>query len=235
MLFDSNDIQHANKTWLFSWVYRSGHDWTFYVTPENLRQAAIVFSVRRLIKPTWINDRDQFLQPNCELPDEFKHDCLVWMLFNWSNLTASANDLERNDRKRSIVNHFIPYTEAEVDSPERFESDFMVQYMASLPVIASETKQSTSKSAFSPEAQAILNEGRKLWKAYFQHTDPHTVRDELKLNRVDVGRYQIRNALKKRNESGDFPPISFADFETAYKNLTEKLRPLVYEYGFLKN
>lgn len=29
-------------------------------------------------------------------------------------------------------------------------------------------------------------------------------------------------------------PVSFTEFETAYKNLTEKLRPLVYEYGFLK-
>lgn len=90
-------------------------------------------------------------------------------------------------------------------------------------------------SPFSPESQAVLDEGKKLRKAYFQHTDPHTVREELKLNRSDVGRYQIRNALKKRNESGDFPPVSFTDFETAYKILTEKLRPLVYEYGFLKN
>ena len=192
-----------------------------------------MFSVRKLIKPTWINDRDQFLQPNMELSDEFKSDCLVWMLFNWSNLTASADDLERNDRKRSIVNHFIPYTEAEVDSPERFESDFMVQYISSLPSLrGGTTKQSTP---FSLEAQAVLDEWKKLWKAYFAHTDPHTIRDELKLNRADVGRYQIRNALKKRNESGDFAPVSFTDFETVYKNLTEKLRPLVYEYGFLKN
>lgn len=61
------------------------------------------------------------------------------------------------------------------------------------------------------------------------------MRDELKLNRADVGRYQIRKALAKRNESGDFAPVSFTNFETTYKNLTEKLRPLVYEYGFLKN
>lgn len=219
---DSNDFQNAwQYTLLLSSAQGIWHKWAVYVNPENLRQAAIVFSVRRLIKPTWINDRDQFLQPNCELPDDFRNDCLVWMLFSGSNLTASANDLERNDRKRSIVNHFIPYTEAEVDAPERFESDFMVQYM--------------SDKTFSPEAHAVLDEWKKLWKAYFAHTDNHTVREELKLNRADVGRYQIRNALKKRNESGDFPPVSFTDFESAYKALTEKLRPLVYEYGFLKN
>lgn len=215
-----NDMQTAStQTAIFSSAYTNWH-W-IYINNENIREIAITFTVRRIIKPNRINDRDQFLQPSVELSDEFKSDCLVWMLFSGSNLTASADDLEWNDRKRSIVNHFIPYTEAQVDSPERFESDFMVQYMKDLK--------------FSPEAQAVLDEWLKLWKAYFAHTDPHTVRDELKLNRADVGRYQIRNALKRRNESGDFPPVSFAEFETAYKILTEKLRPLVYEYGFLKN
>lgn len=41
-------------------------------------QAAIVFSARRLILPTWLNDRDQFLQPTEPLAYEFKNDCLVW-------------------------------------------------------------------------------------------------------------------------------------------------------------
>ena len=54
-----------------------------------------------------------------------------------------------------------------------------------------------------------------------------SVREELKLNRADVGWYQVRNALKKRNESGDFAPVSF-------KALSEKLQPMVYELGFLR-
>jgi hypothetical protein len=214
-----NDLQNsATATALLSSGYCSAG--ALFVSMENLEQASVVFSVRRLIKPTWLNDRDQFLQPTGELTDEFKNDCLVWMLFNGSNLTASANDLEWNGKKWSIVNHFIPFTEAEVGSPERFESDFMVQYMAG--------------KEFSGEAQTVINEGRKLWSAYFTHTDPHTVREELKLNRADVGWYQIRNALKRRNETGDFSPVSFTEFEMAYKALTDKLLPQVYELGFLK-
>ena len=111
-------------------------------------QGAVIFSVRRLIKPTWLNDRDQLLQPTQLLSEEFKADCLIWMLFNGSNLTASANDLEWNGKKWSIVNHFIPFTEAEVGAPDRFESDFMVQYMAD--------------KTFSAEAKAVLAEGKKL-------------------------------------------------------------------------
>ncbi len=218
MLLKANDVQSINDTVLFSSAYINGHG--SYVTPENLWQNAVVFTVRRIIKPTWLNDRDQFLQPTEELTNEFRNDCLVWMLFNGSNLTASADDLKWNDRSWSIVNHFIPFTEEEVGSPERFESDFMVEYM--------------KDKVFSSEAQNVLEEGKRLWQEYYKAIDIRDVRDELKLNRADVGWYQIRNALKKRNESGDFVPVDFKPFEVAYKALSEKLQPQVYELGFLK-
>ena len=72
-------------------------------------------------------------------------------------------------------------------------------------------------------------------ESLFAEKDDYKVREELKLNRADVGWYQIRHALKKRNENpDDFKPVSFAAFETAYKVLTEKLYPMVFELGFLK-
>jgi hypothetical protein len=142
------------------------------------------------------------------------------MLFNGSNLTASAKDLEWNGQKWTIVNHFIPYTEEEVYATDRFESDFMVQYLA-------------DKSLFA-KATAMLTAGSTLWQAYFANTDVRSVRDEFKLNWPDVGWYQIRNALKKRNESGETVPVSFAPFEAVYANLSDKLRPQVFELSFLR-
>ena len=172
-LCDSNGVQNVSLTVMFSSTHGIGHSGGFYVNEENLWQAAIVFTVRRVIKPTWLNDRDQFLIPTEPLTDEFKNDCLIWMLFNGSNLTASANDLEWNDKKWSIVNHFIPFTEEEVGATDRFESDFMVQYL--------------KDKKLSKEAKQVLAEGKKLWKSYFEHIDVRAVRDELKLNRPDVG------------------------------------------------
>jgi len=50
-------------------------------------------------------------------------------------------------------------------------------------------------------ATAVLDAGRQLWKACFDHTDPRSVRDQYKLNRPDVGWCQIRNALAERDKS----------------------------------
>lgn len=218
MFCQGSDIQHVNATALLSSGFSSAG--SFFVNPENLWQAAIIFSVRKLIKQTWLNDRDQLLQPRATITDEFKNDNLIWMIFNGSNLTASANDLEWNSKKWNIVNHFIPYTEQEVNSTDRFESDFLVNYL--------------KDKKLSPEAKAVLAEGKKLWQAYFLHTDSRAVRDELKLNRADVGWYQIRKALENRNASSDFIPVSFEPFKEAYSFLTDKLQPQVYELGFLK-
>ncbi len=242
MICKGSDLQNAaTQTALLSSGYCSAGG--FFVTDKNLWQSAIVYTVRLVTKKTWLNDRDQFLQPTQPLTEEFKNDCLIWMLFNGSNLTASANELEWNNKKWSIVNHFIPFTEEEVNAPERFESDFMVQYLSSLSVIArheailpieKDELYNKYNKQLSPEALKVLQAGKVLWQAYFSNTDVRSVRDELKLNRADVGWYQIRKALQARNTSGDFAPVSFKPFEEAYKTLSEKLQPQVYELGFLR-
>lgn len=122
ILIGGNDLQHAEQqTAVFSSVHSIGHAGGFFIAPDNLLQAMVVFSVRKLVRPTWINDRDQYLQPTAPLSDEFKTDCLIWTLFNRGNLTAGANDLEWNGKTWSLVNHFIPFTEAEVGAPDWFE------------------------------------------------------------------------------------------------------------------
>lgn len=214
---NGNDLQNAGTmTAVFSSVHSIGHAGGYFVTEENLWKVSVMFAVRRVILRTWLNDRDQFLQPTQPLTDEFKSDCLVWMLFNGSNLTAGADGLRWNDRDWSLTNHFIPFTEAEVGAKARFESDFMVRYMAGM--------------AFSPEAQAVLNEGRKLFARFHATSFPNKIRQEYKLGRADAGWYQVRRALEAY---GEIELTDFDTFKRAYAALTEKLRPMVYELGFL--
>ncbi len=212
---NGNDLQQAGQTAVLSSVFSAGNG--FYITKDNYRKVAVMFSVRQSIRHTWQNHNDQFLLPNKDLSVEFENDCLIYMLFHGKNLTASADNLLWNNKEWSIVNHFIPFCESEVDSSERFESDFMYNEV--------------KKYSFSNESQDVLNEGRKLWKIYFSLKDSRSVRDEFKLNRPDVGWYQIRNALQKRIEENQL--IDFNEFDKCYKKLSDKIVPKVYEYGFL--
>lgn len=217
----NNDLQHAAiETCITSSIYTGGNGGGLYIVENNLLQVAIVFAMRRIVKPTWLNDRDQFLQPAEFLTDEFKYDCLIWMLFNGYNLTAGADDIDWDGVKWSLVNHFIPFTELEVGAPDRFESDFMVQFL--------------DGKTLSSEAVAVLDCGREIWKSYFSYVDIRAVREAYKLNRPDVGWYQIRKALRERAKSSHNVPVSFASFENSYKELSEKLRMNVYELGFLR-
>jgi hypothetical protein len=84
--------------------------------------------------------------------------------------------------------------------------------------------------AFSNEAQAVLDEGRRLWTRFHAISFPRKIRDEYKLGRPDAGWYQIRRALEAY---GDVELTDFDPFKAAYSALTAKLRPKIYEFGFL--
>lgn len=217
MMCKGNDFQNAAKsTALFSSGYCSAGG--FLVTESNLKKAAVVFAVRRLIKPTWLNDRDQFLQPAAKLPESFYTDCLIWMLFSGSNLTAGTaeNALEWNGKKWRLTNHFIPFTEQQAGAKRKFQSHFMSDYLRN--------------KKLSKETQAVFDAGKAIWQAFFKADLGWKIRKQYLLdNHSDAGWYQIRNALKDAGAA-----VDFSAFETAYAALTEKLQPLVYEYGFLK-
>jgi hypothetical protein len=218
MICKGSDMQNApDSTAFLSSGYASAGG--LFVTRQNIDQAAVVFAVRRVMPKRWTNNRDQFLAPAGQLPDEFVNDCLVWALFDIRNYTASAQGLKWNNRDWNLVNHFVPYTEGQVGAPAQFESDFMSQHLA--------TKN------LSQEACAVLEEGRKLWSSYFDHVDTHSVRAEYRLERPDVGWYQIRHALRLRNSSGDYPPVTFDGLDAAHDALGDKIRPDVYTHGFL--
>lgn len=202
-----SDMQNASRsTALFSSGYCSAGG--MLVTTENFWKVAVAFTIRLLIKRTWQNDRDQLLAPAHQLTERFKDDCLIWMLFNDQNLTASASDLEWNGQKWKLTNHFIPFSEDQVGSPDRFESDFMYDYL--------------STRTLSKESKAVLDAALPIWKSYFDEVDELAVRKDLKLQRPDVGWYQVRNALKRREAN-----IAWTPFKKAYSALSEVLLPEV--------
>jgi hypothetical protein len=215
MMSKGSDMQNAaTSTAIFSSGYCSAGG--LLITDDNLWQVGVVFAARTLIKKTWQNDRDQLLAPQKKLSDEFISDCLIWTLFHGNNLSASANGIQWSGQKWNLVNHFIPYKEDEVNSPGRFESNFMTDYLAGQKI--------------STIAQEVLDAGRPLWATYFEEKDPRSVREKYMLGRPDVGWYQIRNALALR---GTVAGEISESFNQAYIKLAGKLRPRIYSYGML--
>jgi hypothetical protein len=200
------------------------------ISKDNLIVNAIFLTVRKVIEQTWVNDRDQYLYPNSkwESDDEFKSDCLAFILFDQSNTVKSSEG----------VNHWIPFTEKEVNAREKFESNFMSQFIngklktASHGDLFGSQNQRTTPLKFSPEATAVFNSGCELWKYY--HKQPNC--------NVNASLYDIREYFQGTNNSGKMNNKSsdekymklISDLREKLRQLADKIEPKVYEYEFLK-
>lgn len=220
----------------FMKVPASNHNWQ--VTKDNLLQTSIYFAVRHCIEATWLNDRDQFLYPNdgWQTDLEFQSDCLTYTLFS------------NNIQSKFGVNNWIPFTEQEVNARDKFESNFMTQFIKGK--IKQETpaqdlfsiQNSVSPSAvedtqtkalqFSEKATHVFDAGRELLKYYHAQQGVN----------VNASLYDIREYFQGRNDKGKMNNKSqdehynllIGNLRKNLKILAKKIEPKVYEYGFLK-
>ncbi|WP_144653662.1 hypothetical protein [Campylobacter coli] len=201
------------------------------ITSLNLLNMSMYFTARHIIPATWINDRDQFLYPNdlYKNDDEFKSDCLAFMLFHRQNKISSKEG----------INHFIPFSETELGiTKEAFESDFMYKFIKGK--IKDENSlfgDELAKIEFSLEAQELLKVGKELFKYYHTHSED-------KGYLVNASLYDIKEFFQGRDEKGrmklpsqakdEYYKALLSDLNTALNALAKKLEPKIYEYGFLK-
>jgi hypothetical protein len=96
---------------------------------------------------------------------------------------------------------------------------------------------------FSEEATAVFNAGRELWTYY--HTHPSTgsgYGGESKPYNVNASLYDIREHFQGRNDKGRMNSKSndarymelISELRSQLAVLADKIKPKVYEYGFLK-
>lgn len=190
---------------------------------------SMYLSIRNCIEHTWLNHNDQFIFPNDGwLKDmEFQNDCLASTLFHDKNKITSNEG----------TNHWIPFTEQEVNSREKFDSNFMTDFIKGKlkPDTGNdlfETETRTTPLEFSPEAAAVFDAGRELWRYY--HSKPGI--------NVNASLYDIREYFQGRNPAGKMNNKSedarYMELITALRDklnlLAKKIEPKVYEYGFLK-
>ena len=228
------DFQHNNQLAILSEQQRR---YCFKITAQNLIRSSIYFSVRHCLNAIWLNDRDQFLFPNnyWQTDSEFQNDCLTFALFYSANSITSENH----------INHWIPFTEQEVNAQNRFESSFMTDFISGKQKGLNEhiqtklamddgstIKNTIEKLVFSAEANEVFNAGRELWKYY--HSKPNV--------NVNASLYDIREYFQGRNEKGRMNSKSddekymklIGELRNKLDFLADKIKPKIYEYGFLK-
>ena len=118
---NSNDFQNNNIICILNKKDQLPNPRGRWIDASTLVISSVYFAVRKSIDATWLNDRDQFLMPNdCWRVDYgFISDCLIFTLFHGQNRISSQHG----------VNHWIPFTEVEVDAKERFSSHFMSDFI----------------------------------------------------------------------------------------------------------
>ena len=258
----STDFQ--NQLSVFITLHPSANDFKKVklatITKYNVIAFCVYFAVRWCIQATWLNDRDQFLYPNDAWQNdmEFQSDCLVYTLFHGQNRISNEHG----------TNHWIPFTEEEVDAREKYESHFMIDFIRGKRDTAgiTSTKEGelfapanplcrggsayppasingfiTGESAyqplqFSPEAQAVMDAGRELWRYYHQqpNANPNASFYDIRLHfqgtkTTKGGKQQMNTESKDETYTR-----LIATLRQKQKELAKKIDPKVYEYGFLK-
>jgi hypothetical protein len=236
-----NDFSNTNYIFIINNKEQLPHPRGSWVTDKNLIEISIYFSVRHCIPATWLNDRDQFLYPinGWQTDTDFQTNCLAYTLFHGQNRISSAEG----------ANHWIPFTEQEVNAPARFTSHFMTDFIVGKLHTQTLKEQNlftlsgqedpysanpyipTQPLQFTPEAQAVFQAGKALWQYYFTQPNPNP----------NASLYDIREHFQGRNEKGKMNNKSedetynrlIANLRQALATLAKAIEPKVYQYQFL--
>lgn len=230
-LNDSNNI-YANSKYvgIFSAPHAHGHG--LNVFPENYEETISLFSARTLIASSWINQKDEYMMPDINHPlyNEWLADCMVYSLFSpKSNQSALRNALYKG-QSYNIKNEWFWVSARQMkDWANKYHYNEL--YMDAKTESDSYVYRRLSQTTLSSEAQAVLDKATEIVEMLIQNEFRQQValaHPEYHLNAWDAGWYQMKKVLKEYS----LPELS--EMDDLVHILEEKMRPMVYELGFLK-
>lgn len=212
-------IQDFNKNGIYT------HGGEKDITDLNFEDAIIYTAARTLTIPSWINDKDRLLQPDKSNQHykQFYFDSIILNIISYQQSYRYANKqdeinpyfwMSKNDiLELANENNNDKCYEDALNSEERFVYNYIQDH----------------KSEFSAEALAVLDKATQLVKDSFKYRqlfdESHP---EYQINNWDCGWYQLKALLK------EFMPNELKEFRALYKQLADKMRPMIYELDFLR-
>lgn len=206
---------------------------------ENILDCCSAFAARKLISgeyATWINCKDEYMIPDIthSAYSQWEIDCIVYSLFNNSSNQSSLRGIEYNEKIWNIYNEFFWLSREEIYALAQGEIKEQDINNAILEDLSNHAKQERfvyeklQQVHLSDDAQQVLNKATEILKGTFQYREEFSSKhSEYHINTWDAGWYQIK-ALAK-----EYLPEELKAFNELYKAFSDRLRPLVYELGFL--
>jgi len=202
------------------------------VIPENLHKVVAMFSARKLITTTWLNQKDEYSAPNEGHTEfqQFVYDSFIYSLFNSSSQQSSLRQVEYKGQSWDIKNEFFWMSAErmkeladengydELYNDARTASDRHVYKLLFGPENVYEK--------LSPDAKAVIDKSTELVELSMEMRQV-MANDDNHLNSWDAGYAQLKLVWKEYFQE------DFNEFRRLYKVMEDRMRPLVYELGFL--
>ncbi len=206
------------------------------INKDNFDDCSVIYAVRKLISgkySTWINNSDEYMEPdrNNEKYKQFEQDCIVYQLFHDVNNMTS---LRGTDIDEDIYNEFFWLSRETMlslasgeNNPENTNNTV---YNDCITHAKSErfVYEKLQTVSLSDDAKFVLDYATAILIETFKHREAFDKNHpEYHINSWDAGWYQIK-ALAK-----EYLPEQLKAFNEIYKKFEDRMRPLVYELGFL--
>ena len=231
LYFDSNNIyKNTNGVCLMSGVFSHGHG--INVFKENLSRVVVGFVARKLISSSWINEKDEYMIPNQKSSKypKFEYDSLVYSIFNNSSEQSSLRQVEYKGQVWDIKNEFFWMSKdkmkelADENGYDNLYNDARISDDRHVYKLLFGEERIYDK--LSDDAKSVLDKATELVERSMEMRQV-MANDENHLDSWDAGYAQLKLVWK------EYFPEEFKEFRRLYKNLEDRMRPLVYELGFL--
>ena len=224
----NNVNKNTQSVSLFTMAYGNGNG--HGINTDNFDRCTTLFSARRLVKEEWFNWIDEYMAPNTEHPayNEFVNDSLIYSLFHSSSNQSSLRNVDYKGKKWDIKNEFFWLSNKEIENLSN-TNGFTQTYNDARTSKERYVYNKLQTITLSPEAQDVLDKASDIVRNTFKYRELfNQEHPEYQIMNWDCGWYQIK-ALAKEYAKSDYE-----EFVKLFKELENKMRPMVYTLGFLK-
>lgn len=204
------------------------------VSSDNFLKVTSFFTSRKSITNNWINDKDEYLAPNEQHEEyqQFVYDSIVYSLFNNSSQQSSLRNVNYNNQEWNINNEFFWLSKEqmiELANDNGYDELYRDARNGSNRYVYVKLFGEGVYDLLSDDAKQVLDMATELVKKSIPMRQAMSdTNPEYHLNSWDAGYAQLKLVWK------EYFKDDFDAFRKAYTRLEERMRPLVYELGFLK-